>query len=40
MPVPSAGCRGAKMLELILGGAVALGLAIYLVVTLVAPERF
>jgi K+-transporting ATPase KdpF subunit len=28
------------MFELILGGAVVIGLAIYLVITLVAPERF
>jgi K+-transporting ATPase KdpF subunit len=38
-PAPSASCEAA-MFELVLGLAVVAGLAIYLVVTLIAPERF
>jgi K+-transporting ATPase KdpF subunit len=40
MPARSAGFEERTMFELILGLGVALGLAIYLVVTLLAPERF
>jgi K+-transporting ATPase KdpF subunit len=39
MPAPLENCEDA-MFELVLGLGVALGLAIYLVVTLLAPERF
>jgi K+-transporting ATPase KdpF subunit len=40
MPGHSAGFEDQKMFELILGLGVSFGLAIYLVVTLLAPERF
>lgn len=40
MPVHSTGFEERTMFELILGLGVSLGLAIYLVVTLLAPERF
>lgn len=40
MLVRSAGCEECAMFELVLGLGVSLGLAIYLVVTLLAPERF
>ena len=39
-PAASAGCEAIAMFELIFGLAVALGLAVYLVLTLLAPERF
>jgi K+-transporting ATPase KdpF subunit len=40
MPVRLAGSEECTMFELILGLGVSLALAIYLVVTLLAPERF
>ena len=40
MRVPSTGFEGQTMFEIILGLGVSLGLAVYLVVTLLAPERF
>jgi K+-transporting ATPase KdpF subunit len=40
MPAASAGCEAKPVVIPILALLVALGLAIYLVVTLIAPERF
>jgi K+-transporting ATPase KdpF subunit len=40
MPARSIGFEDRTMFELILGLGVSLGLAIYLVVALLAPERF
>jgi K+-transporting ATPase KdpF subunit len=40
MPAVSIGCEARPMLIPILAFLVALGLAVYLVATLIAPERF
>ena len=40
MPAPATGCEGYPMIEPILGLAVAIGLAVYLIVTLIRPEWF
>ncbi len=40
MPVPSTGFEGAAMLEPLFGLVVALALGIYLIITLLRPERF
>jgi K+-transporting ATPase KdpF subunit len=40
MPAPSTGCEDALMLEPLFGLLVALALGVYLVVTLLRPERF
>lgn len=38
MPLPAPGSREIAMIELVLGGAVALGLFIYLLWALLSPE--
>jgi K+-transporting ATPase KdpF subunit len=40
MPVASLGFEGTIMIEALLGLAVALGLGVYLLFTLIRPERF
>ena len=39
-PLAVTGCKEAAMFELILGAIVAVGLAAYLVTTLLYPEKF
>jgi K+-transporting ATPase KdpF subunit len=39
-PAPARGCESFAMFELILGGAVAVALFVYLAVALLAPEKF
>jgi K+-transporting ATPase KdpF subunit len=39
-PAPARGCERCTMFELILGGAVAIVLFVYLAVALLAPEKF
>ncbi len=40
MPAPATGCEGKAMLEPILGLVVAVALGLYLVFTLIHPEKF
>jgi K+-transporting ATPase KdpF subunit len=39
-PTLATGCREQAMIDLLLGGAVTLGLLVYLVYALLRPERF
>jgi K+-transporting ATPase KdpF subunit len=37
---PATGCEGAMSFELILGGAISIGMLVYLVFALLRPEKF
>ena len=37
---PAIGCEGAMSFELILGGAISIGMLLYLVFALLRPEKF